>query len=323
MAEPRRELVIGAPIMATDGHAGRVHLTAKRRELDGLPAYRDDRAIGEAIDRALWADVRLRALDDGDITADVQGGMVVLRGHMTGPENMLRAERAAWAVPGVLGVENRIVNDGALTMMVAQALAIDETTHGQLMYVHARHGVVYLSSAASSADLRAAAEACAAHLPLVRGIVNNIQAPGRARDADDQRVLQPRIGQEIYTSALRLGRVERVIISQRHRRVTAFVACGHFPDRVDDDDMGHDPAQQPERRVVIPISAVRAVTTGAVVLRISGMEAARCDAFDPAAFAVPAADWQPPYPYRAADVLVPRQARVQDRELVNTLGDRP
>jgi osmotically-inducible protein OsmY len=312
MAEPRRELAIGAPVMETGRHASQVHLTAEHGEPDSLTGCRDDQAIVEAIGQALWGDARLRTLDDGDISADVHCGMVVLRGHTTGPENTLRAERATRTVPGVLGVENRIVTDGALAMLVAQALALDESTRGKLVYVHARHGVIYLSSAAGSADLRAAAEACAARIPLVRGIVNDIPAPDMAPDADAQRVLQPGIGQEIYTPALRLGRVERVIISQHHRRVTEFVARGHFPARTDDGGSIQPDPPRLERWVVIPIGAVRAVTASAVVLHISGMEATRYAIFDPAAFVTPAASWQPPYPYRTGDVLVSRQTHVQE-----------
>ena len=65
-----------------------------------------------------------------------------------------------------------------------------------------------------------------------------------------------------------------------------------------------DPPSRQERRLVIPISAVRDVTASAVLLHISDDAAMRHADFDPAAYAPPAADWQPPYPYTHAEVLL-------------------
>jgi hypothetical protein len=51
---------------------------------------------------------------------------------------------------------------------------------------------------------------------------------------------------------------------------------------------------------------VRAVTQSAVLLRISGDEAADCDAFEADRFVAPAPGWQPPFPYQRGDVLFVR-----------------
>jgi hypothetical protein len=95
-----------------------------------------------------------------------------------------------------------------------------------------------------------------------------------------QRVLQPQIGQQIYAPGLRLGTVEQVIISPLRCAVIAMVARGCFAGSAHRDDTQFDPPPLLERRVVIPIAAVRAVTQSAVLLRISGDEAADCDAFE-------------------------------------------
>ena len=65
-----------------------------------------------------------------------------------------------------------------------------------------------------------------------------------------------------------------------------------------------EPPPRQERRLVIPISAVQDVTASAVLLHISGDAALRHADLDPAAYAPPTADWQPPYPYTHAQVLL-------------------
>jgi hypothetical protein len=72
-----------------------------------------------------------------------------------------------------------------------------------------------------------------------------------------------------------------------------------------------------ERRLVIPISAVRDVTASAVLLHIGEDAALRHADLDPAAYASPAADWQPPYPYTPAEVLLePVRAHAIHRDLL-------
>jgi len=134
-----------------------------------------------------------------------------------------------------------------------------------------------------------------------------VQALGVARHDEEQRVLQPQIGTEIYASDIRLGQVERAIISPHNRRVTAIVAHGQFPEPARFDlsvlpvEMLH---AAPEWHRVIPISAVSDVTPGGVLLRITSVEAARLADFDPARFVTPDANWQLPYPYHLADVML-------------------
>jgi osmotically-inducible protein OsmY len=281
----------------------RVLLSVTRAALDSLPAYYDDRTIADAIGRALSADPRLRALGDDDIGVAVDGGAVELRGHVSGSDHAFRASQIARAIPGVLRVQSRIVDDGALTMAVAQALGVHAATRTQQVCVAVRHGVVQLRCAAVDMQVRVAAQSCAAATPHVRGIVNMIQAPGVALGAQAHRVLQPRIGQPIDAPGIRVGVVERVIISLPDRAVTAVVARG----------MLAGPAcavllPQTERRVIIPIGAVRLVTQGAVLVGISGDAVAACDNFEPTRFVAPAPSWEPPYPYRSADVLLARAA---------------
>jgi len=175
-----------------------------------------------------------------------------------------------------------------------------------------RNGFVSLSGNVSSTAVRAAVEECAASVPVVRGVLNHVQTPGVANvgyNADDaeQRVLQPHIGTEIYASDTRLGQVERAIISPHNRRVTAIVAHGQFPEPAHSDQSMSPverPHAAPEWHRVIPINAVSDVNAGGVLLRITSVEAARLADFDPAHFVTPDANWQLPYPYHLADVML-------------------
>jgi osmotically-inducible protein OsmY/uncharacterized protein YrrD len=282
-----------------------VHLAVERAALYQLPPYRPDSAIAADVDQALWSDEVIRALDIETIDVAVHDGVVTLSGYATTPTSKARAERAARQVPGVLRVENEIVTDGEVVTAVAQALARDERTRRARIFVHAEHGVVTLYGEIENPDVRAAAEEVAASVPQVRGVINDVQTPGVVVEPAKQRVLQPRIGQHVYAEDGFLGHVERVVISPRHRRVTAFVVRGNLPDP---DRAGvralPDDAPSEERRLVIPIEVVRDVTVGGVLLTISGADAMRCPDFDPNDFVAPDALWQPPYPYTHADVLL-------------------
>jgi osmotically-inducible protein OsmY/uncharacterized protein YrrD len=282
-----------------------VWLALDRVALHRLPDYRTDRAILIDVDQALWADEIVRRLDYRSIDVMVGAGVVVLRGYATTPVSRVRAERAARGVRGVLGVVNEIVADGEIQLAVAQALGHDERTRRHRLLVHVQRGVVYVSGEVESPGVRTAVEAVAGSVPRVRAVINQVSVPGDAGATEDLRALFPRIGQDVYTSETRLGQVERVIIHPRHRRVTALVVRGWMAESQQGTaGVSLEPPARQERRLIIPTSAVREATEAAVLLHI-GYEAAMGHAdLDPAAYAPPAADWQPPYPYTHANVLL-------------------
>jgi hypothetical protein len=205
----------------------------------------------------------------------------------------------------VLGVVNEIVTDGEIQLAVAQALGQDEQTRGHRLFVHVQRGVVYVSGELESAAARTAIEAVAGSVPEVRAVVNQVSPPNDAGAVEDLRALFPRIGQEVYTTETRLGQVERVIIHPRHRRVTALVVRAWMADPQQATvEVSLEPRPLRERRLVIPSSAVREVTAAAVLLHIGDDEALGHADLDPAAYAPPTADWQSPYPYTHAEVLL-------------------
>jgi len=294
-------------ISAVDEH--RVRLAVERAALEWLPPYRPDSGITADVGQALWSDEVIRALDFETIDVSVHDGVVTLSGYATTPTTKARAERAARQVPGVLRVENEIVIDGEVVTAVAQALARDERTRHSRIIVQVERGVVTLYGEIESPAVRAAAEEMAASVSLLRGVINDIQTPGVVVDPAQQRVLQPRLGQDVYAEDGFLGHVERVIVSLHERRVTAFVVRGSLPsaDSAEVDALSDD-APSEERRLIISIEVVKDVTVGGVLLAISGAHAMRCPDFNPNDFVAPDALWQPPYPYTHADVLLDRRA---------------
>ncbi len=254
---------------------------------------------------ALWANDQLRNLEYGYATAEIDGGTVVLKGHVTAARTRQLAEQIARQVPGVMAVENRLVDDDALVNEVCRALVADPCTVHETVLVAARHGVIVLSGDVSSAAARHAAEQCVASVPQVRAVSNFIKAPGVVVHAEDERIVQPSIGEEVIATDAPLGRVAAVIINPRHRRVAAVVTRGAFPDlRSPGHRCAWDPYEGPvcERTVVVPVMAIDQVTASAVWLRISAIEAAQFADFDPAIFRRAGAGWQPPYPYQTEDV---------------------
>ncbi len=283
---------------------GRVFLSVEKSALDGLPVYRPDGELATAVDEALRSDDFLRYTDYEQIASAVQDGIVMLQGHVETRMNRVRADEAVRSVAGVLGVDNRLVADDDLVIAVAQALGGSGLTRLERISVHAWNGFVSLTGEVSTAAVRDAAEAAAASVPQVRGVSNYLVAPGMVVDREEQRPSQPSLRGGVYAADMLLGYVERVIVDPHSRRVTAFVTRGDFPcARRPVTYFPPDDGSTQERRVVIPIRAVRHETPGSVMLKISGAEAAQYPDFDPADFVPVSASWQPPFPYPAADVL--------------------
>ncbi len=283
---------------------GHVYLSVQKHDLEGLPDYGLDDALAAEVKAALWSDEILRNTDYNKILVSVEDGLVRLQGHMGTWRNKTRAEEIAYSVVGLLGVENDLVLDQDLANGVAQALGNDEHTRFVQISVGAQNGFITLNGRVDRADIREAAAAIAARVPQVRGVINTIQAPSVAIDPKEHLVWQPFIGKEVSATDMQLGQVQRVIINQRNRRVTAFVVRGNFPDPGAKDDYGSPGEKaQLERSVVIPIDAVRYATDSSVLLEVGGAEAASYRSFEPADFVSPPAGWQPPYPYRWEQVL--------------------
>ena len=281
-----------------------VLLAAHKRDLEMLPDYSQDYVLADEINSAMWTDEVLRNTDYKEIKVSVKDGIVSLRGHVITTENKSRAEEAARSLKGTLGLENYLVIDQDLVIAVAQALEKNKLTQAERISVGAQNGVITLDGKVDSVSIRDAAEATAASVPQVRGVINYLQAPDIVIDTKEEQFFQPPIGGEVGAADMLVGKVERVIIDPHNRRVTAFIAHGFFPDPLIKNDrrLSNEDLQE-QRLVVLPIDTVRYATDSTVLLKINGVDAAENPDYAPDKFVSPPSSWQPPYPYRQEEVL--------------------
>jgi osmotically-inducible protein OsmY len=279
-----------------------------------------DASIAEKVERAFRNNGKLRSTDYREIDVAVKDGIVILSGHVISTSNQQLAEDAARTIPGVLDVKSFLVPDDKIIREVAGALGKIEHVYGVKFFTGARNGVVVLNGDAKSTKVRLLAEKCAANIPGVRGVINDLHAPGVDLKAEDQRFLQPSIGEQIYFRNDISGKVERVIINPNNRRVIAMVVRGRYSNLWEDPRfLAYGEDQTPERLVIIPISTMRYLTKSAGFLKIDSAEAARYRDYDPSHFIAPRDDWTPPHPYRLSEVLFP----VESVEEMNQTESEP
>jgi osmotically-inducible protein OsmY len=267
---------------------------------------RADDSIAEKVDRALRKNGILRNTDYGQIDVAVKDGFVYLSGHVISAGNKRIAEDAVSTIPGVLGIQNNLVADDQLILKVAGALGKIEHEHGVKFFTGSQNGVVGLHGDVRSANVRSLAEKCAASIPGVRGVINKMSYLEDDKKKEDQRFLQPAIGEQMYFRDGIPGIIQKVIINPNNLRVVAMVVRGRYSNPKEEPiflTYGED--QAPQRSVSIPMDAVRYLTKSSGFLHIDSAEAARSGDFDPSGFTEPGEDWTPPYPYCPDDVLFP------------------
>ncbi len=275
-----------------------VWLSIDRRKFQELPDYKVDASIADEVASALWNDEVLRVTDYHEVDIRVKNGVVSITGHIMGMMSQERIERAVGKVKGILGVRIHLVADDKLLLEVSEALAQIERVEEKRVFAKVQNGVVVLSGEVISVEVRSFAERCAANVPWVRGVINTIAAPGIDLDAEDRRFLQPSIGEKIYFRDGPFGFVKQVVINRNNRLVVDMIVQGLFPDRqLKSGPMTAGEILSPERLAVIPVSVIRYLTSNSGFLLIDSTETTRYQAFDPANFVAPNAEWVPPYPY--------------------------
>ena len=265
-----------------------------------------DTDLAHEVDNALWKEPILRALEHHSIEIRVRNGVVSLYGHVVSQANRQQAEHAIRSVGGIAGVRNHLIADDRLLAEVAAALGSLGHTYGCTLFTGVSHGVVLLSGTVDDQETRALAEQCAAGNPNVRGVINSVQVRRGSPDLPDVPFLQPCVGAEFFFLDGISGRVRQVIINPDNRRVAAMTLQGRFEDRWQEpNSSGKDSTRPPERTLVIPMRAVRYLTTHSGFLNIRSTQGNQYSESNSADFHVPPADWKPPYPYCSADVLWP------------------
>lgn len=267
-----------------------------------------DTVLTEQIIRALEAAHRVGKGNIAHMHVTVHSGVTTLTGHVVQSGNKMQAEATAREAPGVKAVVNHLVVDSELMIDVAQLLGHDPQTQNEQIQVNVQHGVVYLGGTVNRASVRVAAAQVAATISQVRGIINVIQTPGVVLDKDEERFVQPRIESEIYANDGPVGHVQQVVINPQNRRVTAVVVDTQIAvTPVGDWTQLPTDRLLPTHRMLIPICSIRCAPSGALFLNINSEAAAHFADVTPHDFGPAPLGWQPPYPYRLADVLFPRR----------------
>ncbi len=151
---------------------GRLELTVQPR---ALALHRSDEELHRLVREALAARPSLTADDRRALTVEVADGTVRLGGNIRGPQGKKRAQEAAAALAGVVGVQNEIVDDAKLEMAVARALMQDEPLLGAAVYVRSSLGLVTLSGYAPSAEALDEVLRVASRVPGVRSLRNRLE----------------------------------------------------------------------------------------------------------------------------------------------------
>ncbi|MBN1666022.1 MAG: BON domain-containing protein [Anaerolineales bacterium] len=183
----------------------RVLLSMDREQFMDLAEYQSDSAIAEEVDRALWKDVVLRDSDYHVIDVQVRDGIITLTGLVITSMNQWRAETAVKSITNILGVKSYLIPDDKLIMQIADALACVEQNPDSKFFTKVENGVVTLVGEVSSISLRDQVEQIVAEIPWVRGVINEIRAPGIVLDPEEQRFLQPMIGKEMFFQGCSFG----------------------------------------------------------------------------------------------------------------------
>jgi hypothetical protein len=260
----------------------------------------------ESIYRALWKDVVLRAIEYEEFDVHVKNGAVYLNGHVVSTTSQNRIRNVLRAIPGILGIQDNLVPDDKLTLEIASSLGILEHTYGCKFSTGVSHGVVSLNGTVSDEEVRLLAETCAAGNPNVRGVINHVRLSAIGPELEDQRFLQPAIGENIYFLNGVSGVVKQVIINPNNRRVIAMTLQGQFtPPRHETSSLSGGTARLPQQLVTVPMTAVRYLTRVSGFLYMSSSERNRYADFDSSSITAPDPDWTPPYPYCPGDVLLP------------------
>jgi osmotically-inducible protein OsmY len=285
--------------------AKRVYLSRKKDELKDLPEERPDPILIIEVKRALREERILRGAQTRGIHVNARYGFISLNGYVPDSSQRTRAEKAACRIPGVLGVENRLVVDRDLKIAATKAVAQVSDVPIKRIFVGAHNGFITLKGEIPSLESRRAAEELAGDVPQIRGVLNTLQVPGLAVEFPEPRALQPAIGARVHATDLVLGHIEQIIINPVNRLVTAILVDGMFSEPRGNRMRWFLDEVLRQRKVVIPVHTIQHMTDTAVFLEVA---ASQFEDFDPASFVPPDANWQPPYPYHPEHVLLSKPA---------------
>ena len=113
-------------------------------ELSNLPTYRLDQYIHEDLWEALYAAEDISDADLEGVRVQVVDGFATLEGNVRTSSAVAAAEGTAWAVSGVAGVNNRLINDWDIELAVASYISKQSPGLSGQIAVHTQLGRVIL-----------------------------------------------------------------------------------------------------------------------------------------------------------------------------------
>jgi hypothetical protein len=227
----------------------------------------------------------------GSLAIKVKDGEVYLNGHLKQENNLLRIERIAQSIEGVVAVHNYLVTDRDLTIQVTGALARDERTRPFIIPVNASHGWIQLGGEVPTRELQHVAKKVAGAVPSVRGVIALPRVTGES-PTPPKRTMQPRIGAVVYARDLEEGVITQVVIRPEDRLVTHVVVRSN---QIKDGNLV-------ARENVVPVKDIDLVKDGSIFLARNGPPLNAYPAFDPDEYLPALFTWKAPYPYTAGEV---------------------
>ncbi|HEX6306141.1 MAG TPA: BON domain-containing protein [Anaerolineales bacterium] len=252
---------------------------------------RSDFAIEEDIWSGLWHEDTIRTLDFNSILVEVDGGKVVMRGHVGKDSNRNKIGEIVAAVPGVIEVDNQIVSDQDLTLKIAQALSDDERTRPYFPSVTCMHGWVTIIGEVPSLAAREVVEEIVSAVPEVRGILNPPSVGGQTF-VQDRTIAQPDIGAQVYAWEGLIGRVTSVVTNPLDRLVTHFVIVAR----------GEAAGRRVTSHFVLPVKTIEVINDGNIILSDDVRRITAYPELDLEEFPMAPEDWRPPFPYKSGQV---------------------
>lgn len=283
------------------------------------PMANMDASLKASLERALWKDEVLRAIEYHEIDVRVKNGIVHLNGHIANTASRIRIETAIRSVSGILGVRNSLVLDEKLTLDVAGALGALEHIHNCKFFTGSSRGIVSIAGVVSNQDVKSLAEIYAARNPQVRGVINRVRVAGAVGpELQDLPFLQPTIGEMIHFLDGLSGVVKQVVINPNNRCVIAMLLVMNFTDPPRTFHSLNDGMTRLHTHLVhMPMDTIRYLTRVSGFLLINSNEHDRYQKFDPASFFAPGTGWTPPYPYCPQDVLFPVEYQTVEAQATN------
>ncbi|HWQ03810.1 MAG TPA: BON domain-containing protein [Longilinea sp.] len=250
--------------------------------------------------RSLQSEPTISAIDVKDISVGVDNGQVCLSGHVSQDCDIQQIDEITRSIPGVIAVHNHLVTDYDLNSQVTQALGENECTRLFRLPISCHQGWVEVGGFVPTREIQCAAEATAASVPTVRGV---IQLPNIVGEENSlaQDAVQPRIGVRMFGKNETQGLVYQVVINPQNRLVThAIVRVNH-----------NAITWQEVHDYVVPVEVMDVVDLGGIFLNSIAPAIHQFADFTAADYPFAPLTWQPPHPYAVGSVRWPRLERLK------------